>query len=81
MLRIDIRDVILGSAFLQPATALRGPKSPRARAAVFAIIPLSCESRGDPKSALTTSKRDKERVIQADFNRRFYADNHDAPWI
>ena len=27
-----------------------------------AIIFLSCESRGDPKSALTTSKRDKERV-------------------
>ena len=31
-------------------------------AAVFAIIPVSCESRGDAKGPLTTSKRDKERV-------------------
>ena len=32
MLRIDIRDVIPGSAFLQPATALRGAKSQNRRA-------------------------------------------------
>ena len=32
-------------------------------AAVFCYtIIVSCESRGDPKLALTTSKRDKERV-------------------
>ena len=34
----------------------------KSRGHIFAIIPLSCESRGDPKSALATSKRDKERV-------------------
>ena len=34
----------------------------------FVIIFPSCESRGEAEGPLTTSKRDKERITQADLN-------------